>query len=236
MRPGFPLGRGVIAGVLLLGAGVGGGCSSVELPAERFFVLAVAGSPDSHPSAGEPVVDTLRVLDLVPASTVDRDHPVWRRGHEVQRPVHDRWLAPLDRLVTDGLRQGLARHGVAGLVKGAIDAGGDDWQLHGRILEFAVADVAIENGSFPGSGRGSGVVATGPVATIRMELWLTAGGERRFRHEFGETEPLDAAADDPVAAAVTAFGRAFDRLIEQVAWRLRALPPANAGPGTSPGR
>lgn len=189
-------------------------CSGVELPPERYFGLTV----DVEAAAPElgPAVPVLRLFDLQLAGAIDRDYPMTAAGVELGRNELDRWIAPLDRLVTDALIVGLSRRRVAALVKGAVDPGPEQWQLHGRILEFAAV---------PGE--------TGSFARVALELWLLAGDELLLRDEFAASEPIDAPG---TAAAVHAAARALATVVGQVEARLRRIEDAPPGLATSPDR
>lgn len=173
------------------------GCSAVKLPPERTFALRAPSPP-----AGAAAAPTLRVDELLVASGVDRDRPMVRRGVVVEMRDGDRWSCPLDRLLTDAFVLGLQRAGVAGLVKGPYDAGGEDLVLRGRFTEFA----AVE---------GDGSLS----AEVAGEIWLEAAGVRRWTAALAASEPI---ADRDTAAIVDALSRALDAMIAATADRVRS--------------
>lgn len=186
--------------ILVFLLGVAAACRSVELPTERAYALAAPA-----PAAGKAVVGTLRVDELQIGGGVDRDRPMVRRGVGVELRDTDRWLGPLDRLVTDAFVQGLQRSGVAGLVKGPYDGGVEDLWLHGRITEFAAI------------ARGDAL-----VAVVGCELWLECGGERRWSAAVLAEETV---AGDGAAAIVEALSRALGTAVADCARRIRAEQP-----------
>ncbi|MBL9078932.1 MAG: membrane integrity-associated transporter subunit PqiC [Planctomycetes bacterium] len=187
-------------------------CGSVELPREHFYRLdlPVARRPDPG-RAG-----VLRVQDLQLGTALDGDCLSVQRGVEVEPRPFDRWIAPLDRLVTDALVLSLSRARVCDLVKGAADAGAEHWTLHGRIVEF-------------GEARGADGAAE---ARIALELWLEQHGELVFHDEFRIAEPL---ANGGPEATVAGLSQGLVRVVDDVVARMQARglfaaarPPAAA--------
>jgi uncharacterized lipoprotein YmbA len=150
-------------------------CSSVVVPEERVFRLAAptAAAPDPQ-RAG-----VLRVLDLQLGTAIDADALLRQDGVRLRPWPLCRWIAPLDRLVTDALILGLSRARVCELVKGAGDPGRETWTLHGRIVDFAEA-------------AGAG----GRVAKVGCELWLQQGEQVLLHDEFRAELPLSASTPD----------------------------------------
>jgi len=173
------------------------GCRSVEVPNERFFRIdPPASAADRQPGAG-----ILRVFDLQLGRGLDSDCLMVADGVRLQPRPLDRWIAPLDRLVTDALVLGLSRSGACALVKGAVDPGPETWSLHGRIVEFAEV-------------RG----AVGPEARVVLELWLEAGGQLLVQGEFAASEPLREPGAD---AAVEALSRGVHGIVGSVVQRMQ---------------
>lgn len=192
----------------------GAGCSSVELPEQRFYGLAAQDAVRD-----EPVVDVLRVFDLVAMGAFDRDHIVVTDGTRYAARPLSRWVVPTDRMLTDGLVLGLSRRGVAELVLGTADPGRESWRLHGRIVEFAEHHAAAGE-------------PAGNLARISVEVWLLIDERLAFRDEFAAVEPIEG---DDVEAAVAALSRGFDRVVADVAARVRrATPPPAAGASGNP--
>ncbi|MFK7742030.1 MAG: ABC-type transport auxiliary lipoprotein family protein [Planctomycetota bacterium] len=176
------------------------------MPAERFYRLDLpVVSPPDPMRAG-----TLRVLDLQLGTALDSDRLLCQDGVRLEARSLSRWVAPLDRLVTESLVLSLSRARVCELVKSSADPGLEDWTLHGRIVDFVEAE-------------GAG----GPEARVAIELWLTERGELVFHEEFDCVEPIlpGAAGDgggDLGAAdqAVAALSRGLSRVVTQVVDRM----------------
>ncbi|MBX3461724.1 MAG: membrane integrity-associated transporter subunit PqiC [Planctomycetes bacterium] len=174
-------------------------CGSVEVPRERYFRLDLPAARSPDPGRA----GVLRVQDLQLGTALDGDCLAVRRGVQLEPRPLDRWIAPLDRLVTDALVLGLSRARVCDLVKGAADAGGEHWSLHGRIVEF-------------GEARGD----HGAEARVTLELWLEERGELVFHDEFTAVEAL--ARPGPEAAVVglsTGLRRVVDEVVERMQGR-----------------
>ena len=173
------------------------GCSSVELPQERFYRLEPPPVAAPDPERG----GVLRVHDLQLHAALDSD--CLQRLHGVRlepRPLA-RWVAPLDRLVTDALVLGLSRARVCALVKSGADPGDETWALRGRLLEFAESDGA-----------------TGRQARVALELWLEQHGRVLFHDEFTVEQPIVARGDD---GAVAALSRAVGTVVAGVVAHMR---------------
>ena len=173
------------------------GCSSVAVPSERYFRL----DPPAAAEGKEPGAGILRVFDLQLGRALDGDCLMVADGVRLQPRPLDRWIAPLDRLVTDALVLGLSRSGACVLVKGAVDPGAENWSLHGRIVEFAEV-------------RGP----NGPEARVVLELWLEAAGQLLFQGEFAAAEPLREPSAD---AAVAALSRSLHGIVGSVVQRMQ---------------
>ncbi len=173
-------------------------CSSVEVPRERYFRLdlPVAKSPDPG-RAG-----VLRVQDLQLGTALDSDCLLVQHGVLLEPRPLERWIAPLDRLVTDALVLGLSRARVCDLVKGAADSGSENWTLHGRIVEF-------------GEARGEGAAE----ARVTLELWLEQRGELLFHDEFRVVEPIGTVGPE---AAVAGLSTGLSRVVDGVVERMQA--------------
>lgn len=178
------------------------GCGSVEVPSERLYRLQLPATTAPNPlRAG-----TLRVCDLTLGTALDGDRLLWQDGVRLEARPLARWVAPLDRLVTDALVLGLSRRRVCELVKGSGDAGPETWTLHGRIVDFVEAD-------------GPG----GSEARVALELWLERDGELLFHDEFGAAEPLRAADPATAEEAVLALSRGVDAVVAEVVARMESL-------------
>jgi uncharacterized lipoprotein YmbA len=173
------------------------GCRSVEVPSERFFRL----DPPAMAVGEQPGAGILRVYDLQLGRAIDGDRLMVADGVRLEPRPLDRWVAPLDRLVTDALVLGLSRSGACALVKGAVDPGDETWSLHGRIVEFAEV-------------RGT----AGPEAHVALELWLEADGQLLFQGEFAAAEPLREPGPD---AAVAALSRGVHGIVFRVVQRMQ---------------
>lgn len=188
------------------------GCGSVAVPREQYFRLALppaAAAP--HGGAG-----VLRVFDLQLGRSVDADCLMIGDGLRLEPRPLARWVAPLDRLVTDALVLALARGGACALVKGPADPGAETWALHGRIVEF---------GEVVGPG--------GREARVLCELWLEQDGRLLFTGEFAAAEAL---AGNDAEAAVAALSRGLHEVAAAVVERMErnglfAAAPPVAAPG-----
>ena len=174
-------------------------CSSDEMPVERYYRLqpSEANTPDPM-RAG-----TLRVHDLQLGTALDSDRLLFQSGVSLEPRRLARWVAPLDRLVTDAMVLGLSRARVCELVKSSADAGTETWALHGRIVDFVEAQA--EHGS---------------EARVTIELWLERDGQLVFHDEFRHVEPLQKSGPD---AAVVALSRGLNQIIEGVVGQMRSL-------------
>jgi uncharacterized lipoprotein YmbA len=173
-------------------------CSSVAVPVERCYRLELpaVSSPDPQ-RAG-----ILRVHDLQLHTALDSDCLQRLCGARLDPRPLARWVAPLDRLVTDALVVGLSRARVCELVKGGADPGDETWSLRGRILDF------VE------------VVGTEPPhARVAIELWLEQDGRVRFHDEVVAEPPLAAPGDDALVAALSA---GVATVVQGVVDRMRA--------------
>lgn len=188
------LARMSLASFVLLAA-----CGSVEVPRERFFRLDVPAA--KRPDPGRAGV--LRVQDLQLGTALDSDCLLVQRGVQLELRPLERWIAPLDRLVTDALVLGLSRARVCDLVKGAADAGGENWTLHGRIVEF-------------GEARTDG----GAEARVTIELWLEQRGVLQFHDEFRIVEPIVGSGPEAAVAGLSAgLLRVVDGVVERMQTR-----------------
>ena len=171
-------------------------CGSVDLPRERFYRLDLPPAAHADPQRA----GVLRVLDLQLGTALDSDCLLVADGVQLEARPLDRWVAPLDRLVTDALVLGLSRSGVVELVKGSTDPGGETWSLHGRIVDFAEA-------------------AAGPErhARVALELWLEQRDQVLFQDEFVVAEPIEG---DATAAAVTAFSKGVQTIVDRLVARM----------------
>ena len=172
-------------------------CGSVEVPTEQFYRLQLPEVAVADPlRAG-----TLRVCDLQLGTALDSDRLLLQEGVRLEPRPLARWVAPLDRLVTDALVLGLSRARVCDLVKGSADAGAETWTLHGRLVDFVEA--RAEHGL---------------EARVRLELWLQQGDRLVFQDEFARVEPIEAWDPD---AAVAALSRGLHHVVEDVVAKMR---------------
>ena len=185
-------------GALALVLGAAAACGSVEVPAERFYRLVspVAAVPDPG-RAG-----VLRVQDLQLSTALDSDCLMRQDGVRLEPRPLARWIAPLDRLVTDALVLGLSRARVCDLVKGAADPGGETWALRGRIVDFAEA-------------RGT----EGAEARVTLDLWLEVGDRIVFHDEFVAARPI---AGGGAEAAVAALSQGLQQVVDGLVARMRS--------------
>lgn len=173
-------------------------CGSVAVPRERYFRLDL-------PTAAEPAATrggVLRVQDLQLATALDGDCLLVQHGVRLEPRTLERWIAPLDRLVTDALVLGLSRARVCDLVKGGGDPGAETWSLRGRIVEFA-------------EGRSE----RGAEARVTLELWLEERDHLLFHDEFTAIEAVSSEGPD---AAVVGLSRGLQRVVAGVVERMQA--------------
>lgn len=173
------------------------GCGSVAVPSERFYRLELPASVAPDPARA----GVLRVQDLQLNTALDSDCLVRQDGVRLEPRPLSRWVAPLDRLVTDALVLGLSRARVCELVKSSVDPGAETWNLRGRIVEFAETD-------------------GGTVARVTMELWLEADARLLFHDEFVAVEPIAVPGPE---GAVGALSRGLQRVVGNVVARMRGM-------------
>lgn len=187
--------RGVTALALL--AGVLCGCGSAPLPQETFWRLSLPVAARGDGATGA----VLRVHDLQLGNALQGDCLVVADGPtRLLLREHDRWIAPLDRLVTDAVVLGLSRTRLFTLVKTAGDAGAADAELRGRILEFAEI-----------------VAGDRRTARAAVEFWLEQGGEIALRDELAAEVEID---EIGAAGGVAALSQALAQIVETLAARL----------------
>jgi ABC-type uncharacterized transport system auxiliary subunit len=192
-------------------------CSSVEVPRESWWRLDI---PVAALSANSRDACVLRVQDLQLGNAMSGDFLVIAHGpSKLEARELDRWVAPLDRLVTDAFLVGLSRSGAFSLVKGAGDGGGEDLTLHGRITDFA------EHRNDDGS----------RAAVASFSLWVEGRDGVRFADEFRGVAPIEGQG---AAASVKALSLALQQVIDQVRARivLQSLTNGNADAAPPQGR
>ena len=174
-------------------------CSSVELPREHYWRLDLPG-----PAGGELLRGgVLRVSDLRLGNALSGDCLVRADG-----PLHletrelQRWVAPLDQLITDAVVLGLSRSHMWSLVKGAADPGIEDHTLHGRIIEFA--EQRTDDGA-----RARAVLA----------FWIEGPTGVVFAEEFAAAVPLEG---EGAEAAVRALSQALQQVLDELVGRMRS--------------
>lgn len=190
-------------------------CGSVEVPPVHYYRLAL-----SQPSAGSlPSAGVLRVADLRLHNNLSGDALMVADGPVRLQPwdLH-RWIAPLDRMVTDALVLGLSRTRIFELVKGSGDPGGEDLWLQGRILDFQQR-----------------VMEEGSRAEVGLELWLTEGlgGRQLFRRELHADVPCPEENPEKVVAALS---RALGHVQEQLLGAMAEAGVFVTGAAAKPGR
>lgn len=185
-----------LAAATLLGA-----CGSVPVPAEQFYRLEAPPVAAPDPQRG----GVLRVQDLVLQTALDSDCLQRLDGVRLLPRPHSRWVAPLDRLVTDALVLGLSRARVCELVKGSADPGDETWSLRGRIVDFVEVVAAAGDG--------------GNRARVTLELWLQQGDRVAMHDEFAHEEAIAGNSDE---AVVQALSRGLAGVVGDVVARMRA--------------
>ncbi len=187
------------------------GCGSVPAPELRFYRLDWP-----RPAGGElPRLGVLRVLDLRASAHLQGDALVLADGPvALHRSEGHRWAAPVERLVTEALIQGLGRSRMFAAVKDQGSAGGEDLLLDGRVLAFEpVRDDA------------------GVRGRVALEVWIEQPGRAPLRREFQADVPC---GDPTPAAAVTALSAALAAILDQLVGELRQCAPGamiDAAPG-----
>lgn len=206
--------------VLLAAAGsLLAACGSVSVPAERFYRLELP--PAAPPDA--PRTGVLRVHDLQLGTALSGDCLLVADGTRLEPRPLDRWIAPLDRLVTDALVLGLSRTRRFTLVKGGGDPGGEALSLHGRIVDFAEERAGDRR-----------------EAVVALELWVLEGERVVCHGEFAARTPVAPGAGGTAAAA--ALSASLQQVLDQLVQRMGeggmpAAPPAGrSAPPPSPQR
>lgn len=175
-------------------------CGSVQLPREHYWRLEL---PTAAPS-GMQANSILRVQDLQLGNSLSGDCLVVADGpsHLEAREL-DRWIAPLDRLVTDAVVQGLSRTGTWSLVKGGADGGTEDCVLNGRILDFcefrATADAPR-------------------TARAAFSFWAESSGRVLFAEELRAEVTIE---EPGPKGTVTALSSALQQVVVQLDAKLR---------------
>jgi len=190
-------------------------CGSVAVPRERYFRL-------DPPQASAPAATrggVLRVQDLQPATSLEGDCLLVQRGVQLEPRPLERWIAPLDRLVTDALVLGLSRARVCDLVKSGADPGHETWTLRGRIVEFAEVAAATSDG--------------GAEARVTLELWLEDRDRLVFHDEFTAAEPIAGAGPE---ATVRGLSAGLQRVVHGVVERMDAQGLFAAARAAAPSR
>lgn len=179
-------------------------CGSVDVPRERFFRLDPPSVASPAPTRG----GVLRVQDLQAGTALDADCLLVQHGVRLEPRPLERWIAPLDRLVTDALVLGLSRARVCDLVKGGADPGSETWTLRGRIVEFAefVDD------------RGAAKAGDGREARVTLELWLEERDNLVFHDEFTAAVPIAEAGPE---GAVRGLSAGLQRVVTGVVDRMQ---------------
>lgn len=174
-------------------------CGSVELPREHFWRLDLPA-----PAGGElPRGGVLRVADLQLGNALSGDCLVRADG-----PLHleqlelQRWIAPLDRLITDAVVLGLARTRMFTLVKTAADPGTEDRTLHGRVTEFAEQ-----------------VQGDQSIARASIHFWVENEHGVAFAEELSADVPLQGHGPE---ASVRALSHALQQVLDELVGRMRA--------------
>jgi uncharacterized lipoprotein YmbA len=173
------------------------GCGSVAVPSEQFYRLELAAPSPPDPQRG----GVLRVHDLQLGTALDSDSLLQQEGLRLSPRPWSRWVAPLDRLVTDALVLGLSRARVCDLVKSGADPGSENWSLRGRIVEFVEARTA-----------------NGHDACVVLELWLEDGNRLLFHDEFTARQAIDGPGAE---AAVAALSRGLQQVVDGLVGRMR---------------
>lgn len=188
-------------------------CGSVELPREQYWRLDLPATVASElPQKG-----VLRVADLQLGNSLSGDCLVVAAGpSKLETRDYDRWVAPLDRLVTDALVLGLGRTHLWALVKSASDGGTEDYTLNGRIVDFS-EQVAT---------------ATQPrMARAAFSFWVENREGLLFADEFRTEVAIHEAGP---AGTVQALSQAVQQIVDEVAGRMRVATvmqeSANAEP------
>jgi len=155
------------------------------------------------------------VLDLQLANNLAGDCLLVADGPvRVQTLELHRWVAPLDRMVTDAVVQELTRTQIFARVLGSGDAGSEQLTVGGRILDFhQQRDGAASK------------------ARVSLQLWLLQGDRQLLQQELHADAPLTTAAPEAAVQALsTALATVLDQFVtaamqtEQLAHRVDATP------------
>jgi uncharacterized lipoprotein YmbA len=173
-------------------------CGSVELPREHYWRLDLPVQTGGELPRG----GVLRVGDLQLGNALSGDCLVLADGPLHLEPLElQRWVAPLDRLITDAVVLGLSRTHMFTLVKGAADPGGEDHTLHGRIVEFAEQRAGDR-----------------AVARVVLEFWIETAAGVVFADELRAETPLVGTGAE---AAVGALSQALQQVLDELVGRMR---------------
>jgi len=174
-------------------------CGSVELPREHFWRLDLPA-----PAGGElPRGGVLRVDDLQLGNALSGDCLVRADGpNHLEQLELQRWIAPLDRLITEAVVLGLSRTRIFTLVKGAGDAGAEDHVLHGRVVEF-----------------GELTQGDTDVGRAVIQFWIEGKDGIALAEEIQAEVPLEGQGPE---AAVRALSHALQQVLDELVGRMRA--------------
>lgn len=173
------------------------GCGSVAVPSTRYYRLQLPPVRSEPAMAG----GVLRVADLQLGQALSGDQLlVGSGGVQLWPREFERWIAPLDRLVTDAVAMGLMRTRAFALVRGAADGGSEDLTVHGRILDFTELQPAA-------------------VGRVALELWVERQGRPVLHGEFVAAVPI---AEAGAAGAVQALSKGLAEVVDQLLVRMRA--------------
>jgi len=175
-------------------------CGSVQLPREHYWRLELPAAS----TPGEQATRVLRVQDLQLGNSLSGDCLLVADGpSHVETRDLDRWVAPLDRLVTDAVVQGLTRAGTWALVKGGADGGAEDCVLSGRVIDFCEYRATADS---PRTARAA------------FSFWAESNGQVLFAEELRAEVPIDAAGPE---GAVRALSAALQEVVGGLDARLR---------------
>ncbi|MGE3174005.1 MAG: ABC-type transport auxiliary lipoprotein family protein [Planctomycetota bacterium] len=186
------------------------GCGSVELPREHYWRLDLPVQAGGELPRG----GVLRVADLQLGNAMPGDCLVLASGLHLEQRELQRWVAPLDRLITDAVMLGLTRSRMFTLVKGAADPGPEDRTLRGRVVEFAET-----------------LQGERAFARAVVEFWVEDQDGVVFAQEFAAERPLQGHGAD---AAVQALSLALQQILDELTGRMREAGMFAGGPDARP--